>query len=82
MAFLVKPLCSRKYCWLIQKPYTAQREKDINRLTNVNVFLNLVQVNYVLAGIVNRLMDLTQKGDTIFKNRKKKILFLKQIFFL
>lgn len=69
MAFLVKPLSSRKYCWLFPKPYTAQREKDINRLTNVNVFLNIVQVNYVLAGIVNRLMDLTSKGETTFANK-------------
>ena len=63
IAFVVKPVTSRKYCWLFAKPYPAQSAKHADNLVNVNVFLNVVQVNYVLAGITNRLWHLYQKNE-------------------
>jgi hypothetical protein len=56
IAFIVTPVSTRKYVWLSAKPYPMQSQKHLNSLTNVNVFLNVVQVNYVLAGIFNRLV--------------------------
>ena len=55
ITFIVTPVSTRKYVWLSAKPYPMQSQKHLNSLTNVNVFLNVVQVNYVLAGISNRL---------------------------
>jgi len=63
IAFVVKPVSSRKYCWLFAKPYPAQSTKHADNLVNVNVFLNVVQVNYVLAGITNRLWHLYAKNE-------------------
>ena len=58
VAFVVRPSPTRMYSWLSAKPYAAQNPKHAHALVNVNVFLNIVQVNYVLAGITNRLHHL------------------------
>jgi hypothetical protein len=63
IVLVVKPVLSRKYCWLFAKPYPAQSTKHADNLVNVNVFLNVVQVNYVLAGITNRLWHLYQRDE-------------------
>jgi hypothetical protein len=55
IAFIVKPVASKKFVWLSAKPYQTQTNKRFDSLVNVNVFMNIVQVNYVLAGISNRL---------------------------
>jgi hypothetical protein len=65
IAFVVKPVSSRKYSWLFAKPYPAQSTKHADNLVNVNVFLNVVQVNYVLAGITNRLWHLYEKNEAL-----------------
>ena len=44
-----------KFVWLSSKPYQTQTNKRFDSLVNVNVFMNMVQVNYVLAGISNGL---------------------------
>lgn len=56
IAFIVTPITAQKYAWLSAKPYAMQSQKHMSSLVNVNVFLNIVQVNYVLAGIFNRIL--------------------------
>jgi len=58
VAFVVRPTSSRLYSWLFAKPYPVQNTRNANSMMHVNVFLNVVQVNYVLAGITNRLCHL------------------------
>jgi hypothetical protein len=62
VAFIVTPVSTQKYVWLSSKPYPMQSQKHLNSLVNVNVFLNIVQVNYVLAGIFNRLWYRLEKN--------------------
>jgi len=62
VAFIVTPVSTQKYVWLSSKPYPMQSQKHLNSLVNVNVFLNVVQVNYVLAGIFNRLWYRLEKN--------------------
>jgi hypothetical protein len=45
-----------------------QSQKHLNSLTNVNVFLNVVQVNYVLAGIFNSLVYMVRRNITKLDN--------------
>jgi len=68
IAFIVTPVSTRKYVWLSAKPYPMQSQKHLNSLTHVNVFLNVVQVNYVLAGIFNRLVYMTERNITKLEN--------------
>ena len=56
VAFIVTPTTAQKYAWLSPKPYAMQSQKHLNSLVNVNVFLNIVQVNYVLTGIFNHIL--------------------------
>jgi hypothetical protein len=62
IAFIVTPVSSQKHVWLSAKPYPMQSQKHPNSLTHVSVFLNIVQVNYVLAGIFNRLVYMAERG--------------------
>ena len=62
VAFIVTPTTAQKYAWLSPKPYAMQSQKHLNSLVNVNVFLNIVQVNYVLAGIFNRILYRVEFG--------------------
>lgn len=68
IAFIVTPMSSQKYVWLSQKPYPTQSRKHLNSLVHVNVFLNIVQVNYVLAGIFNRLLHMVETGIRKLEN--------------
>jgi hypothetical protein len=68
IAFIVTPVSTQKYVWLSAKPYPMQSQKHLNSLTNVNVFLNVVQVNYVLAGIFNSLVYMVRRNITKLDN--------------
>jgi hypothetical protein len=48
-----------------------QTNKRFDSLVNVNVFLNIVQVNYVLAGISNRLSNRKKEGGNGQSGTKK-----------
>jgi hypothetical protein len=71
IAFIITPVSTQKYVWLSAKPYPMQNQKQLkhlNSLTNVNVFLNVVQVNYVLAGIFNRLVYMVERNIQKLEN--------------
>ncbi|NBX18294.1 MAG: hypothetical protein EBR09_13105 [Proteobacteria bacterium] len=68
IAFIVTPISSQKFVWLSQKPYPTQSSKHLNALVHVSIFLNIVQVNYVLAGIFNRLLYMVEHNISRLEN--------------